>query len=352
MKKFIAIALALTIAAVLLVGCADDKKGSDGELYIPVISKGFQHQFWQAVKAGSDQAAKDLEVEVYFIGPEGESAIADQVVMIDQELAKNPSAMALAALDTSSVLSQLADAHSRGIPVIGFDSGVPDAPAGQVAANAATDNEGAAAIAADYMFRAVGDKIQAATAADPVVIAVLSQEVVSASITGRTKGFAEKMYQLASGMNDSVCISGGYSAINTGDANAAVQINVVVGATPELTDMTIAANSVLNTGNLIGVFSSNEGAVSGLLAAMNAGATVPDGAVLIGFDAGSAQKGAVRSGLFMGSITQDPFQIGYKAVELAVKAARGESVSDVDTGAKWYDATNMDEPDIAILLYD
>jgi ribose transport system substrate-binding protein len=25
----------------------------------PLISKGFQHQFWQAVKAGADQAGKD-----------------------------------------------------------------------------------------------------------------------------------------------------------------------------------------------------------------------------------------------------------------------------------------------------
>ena len=29
---------------------------------------------------------------------------------------------------------------------------------------------------------------------------------------------------------------------------------------------------------------------------------------------------------------------GYKAVELAVKAANGEAVSDVDTGAQWYDS--------------
>ncbi|MCS6456966.1 BMP family ABC transporter substrate-binding protein, partial [Burkholderia thailandensis] len=29
------------------------------EAYIPLISKGFQHQFWQAVKSGAVQAAKD-----------------------------------------------------------------------------------------------------------------------------------------------------------------------------------------------------------------------------------------------------------------------------------------------------
>jgi ribose transport system substrate-binding protein len=323
-------------------------------MYISVVSKGFQHQFWQAVKAGSDQAAIDLGVTILFDGPEGEGAIATQVDMIDRELAKNPAAMALAALDTSSVLSQLADAQSRGIPIVGFDSGVPDAPAGQIAANASTDNDAAAALGADHLFAALESQIAAATSDAPVVITVLSQDVTSASIQGRTRGFAVQFAKLAEGVNSNgVAISGGYSAINKGDAgSAAVVIEVVVGATPDITDMTNAANGMLNTPNLIGVFCSNEGAVGGLLAAINAGSVVPTGVLLVGFDAGAAQKGAVRAGQFLGSITQDPFQIGYKAVELAVKAARGESVSDVDTGAKWYDASNMDDPDIAILIYD
>ena len=43
---------------------------------------------------------------------------------------------------------------------------------------------------------------------------------------------------------------------------------------------------------------------------------------------------------------------GYKAVELAVKAANGEAVEDVDTGAQWYDASNIDDEMIALLVYD
>ena len=39
------------------------------ETYIPLISKGFQHQFWQAVKVGAEQAAKDLNVRITFEGP-------------------------------------------------------------------------------------------------------------------------------------------------------------------------------------------------------------------------------------------------------------------------------------------
>ena len=37
---------------------------------------------------------------------------------------------------------------------------------------------------------------------------------------------------------------------------------------------------------------------------------------------------------------------------MAVDAANGKTVSDVDTGAKWYDATNIDNADIALLVYD
>ncbi|MCL2703155.1 MAG: ABC transporter substrate-binding protein [Defluviitaleaceae bacterium] len=349
MKKVLATALAVILTVGLFSGCMTQDEDT---MYISVISKGFQHQFWQTVKAGSDAAAEDLGVRIFFTGPEGESAIADQINMIDAELAKGPDAIALAALDTEAVLSQLQDAYNRNIPVIGFDSGVPDAPAGQIAANASTDNEAAAALAAEKLFEVLEDKLTAATADSPVVLAVLSQDATSASVTGRTRGFVEKMAELAAGVNDSVAIRGGLSSINKGDANAAVIVEVVVGATPDITDMTNAANGLLNTENLASVFCSNEGAVTGLLAAINAGASVPDGVLLVGFDAGAAQKDAVRSGLFMGAITQDPFQIGYQAVALAVKAARGEAVADIDTGAKWYDAGNMDEPSIAILLYD
>jgi ribose transport system substrate-binding protein len=73
---------------------------------------------------------------------------------------------------------------------------------------------------------------------------------------------------------------------------------------------------------------------------------------VIGFDAGKAQKAAVRNKYFYGAITQDPYNIGFQAVELAYKAVKGEPVADVDTGAKFYDSTNMDQPDIAQLLYD
>ena len=248
------------------------------------------------------------------------------------------------------------EAKTKKIPVIGFDSGVPNAPAGQIAATAATDNVAAAALGAEKMFPEIKAKVEAATAANPVMISVISQDATSASVTGRTKGFAEKMYDLVkadTAFKGEVSISGGQSAINKGDeGKAAVKIVVTIGATADITDMTNAATGVLNTKNLLGVFCSNEGAVNGFLAALNSGSKIPAGCKVVGFDAGSGQKAAVKAGTFMGSITQDPYAIGYKAVELAVKAKKGEAVADIDTGAKWYDASNMDSDGIKNLLYD
>lgn len=336
--------------------------GDNSKLNIQVLAKGFQHQFWQVVKQGAEAAAKDLGVgTMEFNGPEGESAIDTQVQMLNAMLAKNPNAIALAALDTEAVKSQLDEAVSKKIPIIGFDSGVPDAPAGSIAATAATNNEAAAALAADEMMKdpVFAEALKAATADKPVTVAVLSQDATSASVTGRTIGFVNEMKKLAEEtFPGAVSVEGHDKYKAASSSPAAVKILVQVPPTPDADNMKNGAQAILGTENLIGVFCSNEGAVTGLLNATNDGSDLDrtkgkfKGVTVAGFDAGKTQKAAVKNGWFLGSVTQDPFQIGYKAVALAVDAANGKTVADVDTGAKWYNASNMDQEDIATLLYD
>lgn len=77
------------------------------------------------------------------------------------------------------------------------------------------------------------------------------------------------------------------------------------------------------------------------------------GVTIVGFDSGAAEIALIASGAIRGSITQSPFQIGYVAVESAVKAINGEELGEfIDSGFFWYDATNLDDPDIAPDLYD
>ena len=277
--------------------------------------------------------------------------------MLKSEMAKNPKAIALAALSTDAVMAELQECVEKGIPVIGFDSGVPGAPEGAIKATASTNNENAAAIAAEKMMEQEGfaDMLKAATAENPVVIAVISQEAVSGSIVGRTTGFVNKMVELASEYN-TVSVTG-HDLWKNEVEGAGVIVHVQISATTEATDVATASNAVLNMDGLKAVFLSNEGAVTGFLAATADGSDLAeggryDGLMVAGFDAGATQKNAVRNGWFIGSVTQDPYMIGYYAVELAVKAANGEEVSDVDTGAQWYTAENIDDEMISMLVYD
>lgn len=350
MKKIVAILLAVLM--VLAMSAVAEER-----LYIPVMAKGFQHQFWQTVAAGAQKAAEDYDVDIYFDGPASETNIDEQVEMLKSEMAKNPKAIALAALSTDAVMAELQECVEKGIPVIGFDSGVPGAPEGAIKATASTNNENAAAIAAEKMMEQEGfaDMLKAATAENPVVIAVISQEAVSGSIVGRTTGFVNKMVELASEYN-TVSVTG-HDLWKNEVEGAGVIVHVQISATTEATDVATASNAVLNMDGLKAVFLSNEGAVTGFLAATADGSDLAeggryDGLMVAGFDAGATQKNAVRNGWFIGSVTQDPYMIGYYAVELAVKAANGEEVSDVDAGAQWYTAENIDDEMISMLVYD
>lgn len=363
-RLLLTIVAVVTIVAVAApVFASGQEEAGDGEMYIPVISKGFQHQFWQTVRSGAEDAAADLGVEITFEGPPSEADIAEQVQMVQSAMARDPSAIALAALDTSAVMDQLNEAVRRDIPIVGFDSGVPNAPAGAIYANASTNNAAAAGLAAEEMFAVFEDQIGQATASNPAMVVVLSQDATSESVTRRGFGFRDRMVELLqseAGFSASDIRVQGNPAYVSGPqgSNPRVIIDMVVPASPRTQDVVASANAIFNRvedDNIVGIFASNEGSAVAILAATNDGAQLAsdyDDVVVIGFDAGQLQKNAVREGYFLGAITQNPYRIGYLAVELAYKAAMGESVSDVDTGAIFYDAGNMDDPEIAPLLYD
>ena len=351
MRKFLALLLALVLTlSVTAVFAAD-------EFYISVISKGEQHAFWQAVRKGVEDAAKEYGVNHYYYGPPRESDIQLQVEALKAELSRGPNALCLASLDTASVMTELQECIDKNIPVIGFDSGVPDAPEGAIKATASTNNKNAGALAAEKLMEieSLQAKLKEATADKPVVVAVLSQDATSESITSRTTGYVEKMSELAAAYG-TVQVQGHTNWATKVDKPTII-VHVEIGASPLVDDMTHAANAVLNKDNLAAVFCSNEGAVGGMLAATADGSELAEGAsygdvLVAGFDSGANQKNAVRQGWFVGSVTQDPYRIGYLAVELAVKAAKGEAVEDIDTGCQWYTKDNIDDPQIAMLVYD
>lgn len=380
-KKLLSVLLASAMAAMTLAGCggpaettapaaetpaaetpaaeepaaeepaaAEEAPADDAQIgKIYLVSKGFQHQFWQAVLQGANEAAAEYGVEIDFQGPDTESDIAQQVNMLNNALNNNPPAIGLAALDTEACLESITKAQESGIPIVGFDSGVPGAPEGAIVANASTDNYAAGELAAEETYKLIKDTIASATS--PVRIGVMNQDATSESITGRGSGFVDKIKTLIEADGKTVSIEGHDKwAAKTDDADVIIDVAVPASVTAELSS--VDAQNLLNKADTICIYGSNQFSGEGLINGdANLGKLGKD-VVGVAFDSGQLIKSAVREGKLAGAVTQDPLQIGYKTVELCVKAAKGEAVSDVDTGCQWYTSANMDDPKIAPNLYD
>src|SRR3954454_16597308 len=93
--------------------------GGGGEQpYIAIVSKGFQHQFWQAVKKGAEDEAKAKGAKITFEGPPTEQDIEQQVTMLTNAIQKKPAAIGFAALDSKASAPLMDQAKSANIPVI------------------------------------------------------------------------------------------------------------------------------------------------------------------------------------------------------------------------------------------
>lgn len=286
--------------------------------YIPVISKGFQHQFWQAVKKGAEDEAAKENVTISFEGPENESQVDKQMEMLQAALDKHPQAICFAALDSKAAIPLLQKAKDANIPIVGFDSGVDsDIPV----ATAATDNIAAAALAADKMAAAIGESGK---------VGVIVHDQTSRTGIDRRDGFINEMKSKYPNIEIIGPQYGGGDQLKSTDlAKAMIQAN------PDIK----------------GFFGANEGSAIGVVNAVKE-LNLSGKLVVIGYDSGQAQIDAINSGLMLGAITQNPIGIGAKCVEAAVKAINGESVEkNIDTGFFWYDKTNMTDPEIAAVLY-
>jgi ribose transport system substrate-binding protein len=325
-KRSIGAVVGLAAAALVLAGCASDGGGGSADAgggdtpYVALVSKGFQHQFWQAVKSGAEQAAEEYGVELTFEGPDTEADVDQQIQMLQTALDKSPAAVGFAALDSQAAGPLLQQAKDAGIPVIAFDSGVDsDIPL----TTAATDNLAAAAEAAKHLAEAVGHE-------GKVALVVHDQT----SVTGqqRRDGFVDYMEENEPNIEIVDIQYGGGDQAKSADLAKAI----------------IAANP-----DLKGIYGSNEGSAIGVVQAVKELGIDPSKLVVVGFDSGKAQTDAIRDGLMLGAITQNPVGIGYETVKAAVEAIKGEKLpKTIDTGFFWYDATNIDDDQIQAVLYD
>ena len=323
-KKFV------VLAAVLALGIAacgeDDGGGSSGgggggggdEPYIAIVSKGFQHQFWQAVKQGAEEEAKAEGARITFEGPPTEQDIEQQVTMLTN------------ALTQGSRRHRLRGPRLEGERAADGPGQVAGDPGHRVRLrrrqrrpghHGGDRQQGRRGEAAKHLAELIGNKGK---------VAVIVHDQTSRSGIDRRDGFVEWMEQNAPDIEVLPVQYGGGDQAKSAD---------------------IAKSIIQSNPDLKGFYGANEGSAIGVIKGVQESGK--KGITIVGFDSGKAQIDAINSGVMAGAITQNPVGMGKELVKSAMKAINGDELPKViDTGFYWYDKSNIDDPKIKAVLYE
>ena len=347
MKKVLSLilAIALVITAVAAFASCNKEKES-GEKTIAVIAKGESHAFWQSVKAGAEAAGAKYGYKITFRGPASESAkdLPSQMEMVQTAISNKADAIVLATIGTGFV-DMLSTAKDNGTPVVHFDSGIwaediaalDKAGKNPLVSHVATSNYKAAELAAEKFFEAI--KADIAASDGSYVVGIIQHDETQTG-TDRAKGFEDKFKALA---DADATTKGKYTIakeVKPGDADNAYK----------------TALEALYEKSADAIFMTNEGVVKQVYDAIGAAGTKYDAIKFCGYDAGSKQiewMKATTGPKLVGAVAQDSFQIGYQAVEQAIFALEGKTVTpSVAIAGAWWNAENVDKMIADKLVYE
>ncbi len=304
-----------------LLGCnkqAGNEGGESGTLQIAVIPKGTTHLFWKSIHAGAAKAAKELDVDIIWQGPQKEDDRQMQIQVVQNFVSRGVDGIVLAPLDDRSLVPPVRAAVNRNIPVVIIDSDLND---DIYKSFIATDNYKGGKLCAQQLAESLQSKGK---------VVVLRYSEGSASTTKREQGFMD--------------------GIKAFPDIEVISSNQYAGATMEKAFQ--ASQNLLNRfAQIDGIFCSNESATSGMLRALQTAGKA--GKIkFVGFDTSETLLQGLRDGHLQGLAVQDPFQMGYLGVKAAYNVIKNQPVEkQVDTGVVMVTPDNLEDQQIQQLVH-
>lgn len=320
--------------------------------YVSIIGRFAGDSYWKEVEEGAKKAISDLntalgykgdeKIKLTYSAPETRDDVNEQVNILDEELARYPVAIGIAAIDTTACTIQFDLASENGIPIITFDSG---SDYQNVGSHISTDNIAATKTAATQLAYAIEETGE---------IAVFVQDSISMTAKQRLQGFSDT---IASEFPNISIVN----VYHMDDLEAMRQTIVTEKneALPEGEEPLVAENITQEdvvtyilekNPNLKGIYATNLDSTQ-LVAKVLTKLQRTD-LKFVGFDGGEEQMQLLKDGVLTGLVVQNPFAMGYAAVVAAARVALGlgnESV--VDSGYTWVTPDNMSEKEIEKMLY-
>lgn len=307
-------ALALTATA-----CGNDNGSTNGDgtqapgsgdaITVALIGKGTDDHF-ALVRAGAEQAGKDLGVTVNYNAPDTESEGDRQLNMLETALNSNAKAIGIAPTDgiqeSAPGLIEAAE-----VPFVIFDTPLPgsDKPLTTIA----SDNPGIGAHMAEELSTVLGGKGKVAMVTNGVV----------GTAAERRDGFTDWMKANAPEIE--------VVDIQNGEADPAKsrdKAQAILQAHPDLAGF--AATGIYAT-----IAIADEVAARGT------------DTKVVGVDAGPDVITQINDDMIEGVVAQNPYQIGYQTVETLVAAVKGENPTEkvIYTESLWVTKDSLQDPE-------
>jgi len=320
--------------------------------YVSIIGRFSGDSYWKEVEAGAKKAIADLnsalgykgedKIKLTYSAPEIRDDVNEQVNILDEELARYPVAIGIAAIDTTACTIQFDLASENGIPIITFDSG---SDYQNVGSHIATDNMDATKTAAAQLAYAIEEAGE---------VAVFVQDSISMTAKQRSQGFLDTI--AAEYPNISVVNVYHMDELDSmrqtiiAEKNAALAEGEEPLVAENITQEDVVTYILEKNPNLKGIYATNLDTTQ-LVAGVLKKAQKTD-LKFVGFDGGEEQIKLLKDGTLHGLIVQNPFAMGYATVVAAARVSLGlgnESV--VDSGYTWVTKENMGKKEIKKMLY-
>jgi len=306
---------ALLSACLALLGSA----AQAGE--IAVIVKTTNSTFWQNVNKGAAAGMKEVSGHTMtFSGPASESAIADQVNLVENAVNRKVAGIVLAPSDPDALVPAIKKAWEARIPVVLIDSQVSDSGQKYYQSFLTTDNRAAGELCAKELIARIGTTGK---------VAVMSYVAGAGSEVGRVGGFTAYL-----------------------KANSKLQI---VGPFYSQSQMATALNQTTDVlaahKDLKGIFGANEPTAVGMGRALVQSGRASK-VVAIGFDGNQDLQKFVADGTLAGIAVQGSYQMGLLGVKTVNDILQKKPVTKFrDTGVVWVTQGNLKSPEAQAVLY-
>jgi ribose transport system substrate-binding protein len=325
MKNFSAAIAVIFAGLILSTGCnkkSDENTASSGatstnaQYNIALIPKGTTHIYWQSVKAGAEQAAKEFNCNIFWNGPERETDRERQIQIVEDFIVQKVDGVVLAPLDKDALVPSVDKLAGLKIPCAIIDSGIATS---NYVTFAATDNYQGGVLAARRMGEILGGKGN---------LIVLKYVPGSASTTDRENGFIDTIGKEFPNMKI---------------------VDSKYGQDTVETALQAAEDMLTRNKDVQGFYACNAPTAVGALQALQS-QNRPE-IKMVGFDAEKALIDGLKAGQIDALIVQNPFKMGYEGVKAVVMAIQGKPVEKkIDTGVAVVKKEDLDKPDIKALL--